>query len=609
MSTDSVRVANVSTDSVRVANVSTDSVRVANVSTDSVRVASVSTDSVRVASVSSVRVASVSADSVRVASVSTDSVRVANVSTDSVRVANVSTDSVRVANVSTDSVRVASVSTDSVRVANVSADSVRVASVSADSVRVANVSADSVRVASVSTDSVRVANVSADSVQIDTGLIDAGSFLFDKEVLQTPSDKNSFLSQYRALEVKQKVRGFFVYRDKFSANNLVTSWVIDPLKGFGILLETEMNDMLENYLIKGGVMFTTNFKNTDLFLNYDYLKERVDYSMRYEREVIYVDHQLKLAERYVKNTFQLGASYPFNIRTKIAVKPFFTETRYDDLFPQTSPISSGFKFDESVKNRFGGVSLELVYDNSIVKELNYREGFRGKVSLKHHRGLTDNKTSFSNLSIDLRHNQKIHRQIVLAGRLFYGRFFGDNPQKYLLGGSDNWLFNKSANDTNSPLNLLNAEKTTTKGSINSQLLFAEFVTSLRGFDYGSLYGTNALLANLELRIPIVRYFHNGPISSNFFRNLQFTGFYDIGSSWTHGSPFSESSNIDSRTEKPPGSPFQYTIIDHKNPWIYSYGIGFRTVLLGYYMKFDLAWPVENFIVKSPRLFATLGFDF
>lgn len=452
-----------------------------------------------------------------------------------------------------------------------------------------------------------VDNTKVDSVAVDTGLIDTDSFIFDEEVLQAPADKNSFLSQYRALQVKEKIRGPFQYENRFSADNLVTSWVIDPLRGFGVLLETEMNDMLENHLIKGGAMFTTDFKNADLFVSYDYLRERIDYSARYEREVIYVDTQPILAERYVKNTFQVGASYPFNIRTKLSINPFFTETRYDDLFPNTSPTSSGFNFDKSEKNHFAGVNLELVYDNSILRELNQRVGSRGKISFTHHEGLTNKKAGFSNLSIDLRHNQKIHRQIVLAGRVFYGRFFGENPQKYLLGGMDNWLFNDKSEGTNSPLNLVNREGTTTKGPINSQLLFTEFVTSLRGFDYGVLYGENALLANIELRIPIVRYFHNGPISSNFFRNLQFTGFYDVGSSWTGGSPFSEGSSIDPRTEIE--GPFQYTIIDHKNPWLYSYGVGLRTVLLGYYMKFDLAWPVENFIVKSPRLSVTLGFDF
>ncbi len=34
-----------------------------------------------------------------------------------------------------------------------------------------------------------------------------------------------------------------------------------------------------------------------------------------------------------------------------------------------------------------------------------------------------------------------------------------------------------------------------------------------------------------------------------------------------------------------------------------------SVMLGYYLKFDVAWPVENFKVHDPRLMVTLGFDF
>jgi hypothetical protein len=32
-------------------------------------------------------------------------------------------------------------------------------------------------------------------------------------------------------------------------------------------------------------------------------------------------------------------------------------------------------------------------------------------------------------------------------------------------------------------------------------------------------------------------------------------------------------------------------------------------MLGYYVKFDCAWPVENYKVQPPRLMVTLGFDF
>src|SRR5690606_4598103 len=139
------------------------------------------------------------------------------------------------------------------------------------------------------------------------------------------------------------------------------------------------------------------------------------------------------------------------------------------------------------------------------------------------------------------------------------------------------------------------------------LLFVEYATSLRGFDYGTLFGNSVLLFNAELRVPLIRALSNGPISSNFFRNMQFTAFYDIGTSWSGKPPFSSENSVSYEIIEV--RPFRAEIKNYLNPWLYSYGVGMRSMMLGYYLKFDLAWPVENYEVGKPRLFATFGFDF
>ena len=115
--------------------------------------------------------------------------------------------------------------------------------------------------------------------------------------------------------------------------------------------------------------------------------------------------------------------------------------------------------------------------------------------------------------------------------------------------------------------------------------------------------------NMELRFPIIRYFHRGPISSNFFRNLILIGFYDLGSAWSGPAAFANKNNLNATVIKDENSPFQATIKNFSNPWLYSYGTGIRTVLLGYFMKFDVAWPVQDFEVGSPGFYVTLGYDF
>src|SRR5690606_5337177 len=92
---------------------------------------------------------------------------------------------------------------------------------------------------------------------------------------------------------------------------------------------------------------------------------------------------------------------------------------------------------------YAGARREIVYDNSITTGMNLMEGTRGKISFIHYQGLDNQDLSFSRASVDLRHYQKVYREIVFAVRGFAGTFFGPSPKKFLLGGMNNWLFNKT----------------------------------------------------------------------------------------------------------------------------------------------------------------------
>ena len=222
------------------------------------------------------------------------------------------------------------------------------------------------------------------------------------------------------------------------------------------------------------------------------------------------------------------------------------------------------------------------------------------MNFTHFEGIGSKQASFSHMAVDVRHYQPIYKEIVFALRGFTGTFFGNSPKSYTLGGMDNWFGNRTNKQgTGNPL--ANGE------GYNNNLIFTEFATSLRGFNYATQYGNSVALANAELRVPLIRALSSGPITSNFFRNMQLTAFYDIGTSWTGKPPIN--SNTSTQTRVVEGGPFKAEIKDFLNPWLYSYGFGFRSMMLGYYMKFDLAWPVENYQVKDPRIFVTLGFDF
>jgi len=439
--------------------------------------------------------------------------------------------------------------------------------------------------------------------------LNTDDYVFEDEVVKQKQQPNeTFLTRYMKAREVSKVLGPFPYEPKFSYDNLVTNFVVDPLRGFSFRLETQMNDMLENYRFNGGLQVAIqDLKSGDIFAEFQYLPHRIDFSARFDRKVIYwPTHEQNNTgsvnpqnQRYSFQKIEMGASYPISVRTRVSVKPFFGNTEFVDRGPS---IPNGTLNFAPTKHQFyGGARLELVYDNSITTGLNIIEGTRGKISAITYQALGDSKKSFGQIYADVRRYQKIYKEIVFAVRGYAGTFFGKAPKNYLLGGVDNWLFN-STNYSGTKNPLVNSPTT-----YNENLLFAEFATNLRGFDYATQYGNSVAVLNTEFRIPLVRALSGGPITSNFFRNLQFTGFYDIGSSWTGAIPFGNAN--EGRIREIVSGPFTIDIKEYLNPWLYSYGFGFRSMIFGYYLKCDVAWPVVNYKVQDARAQVSLGFDF
>ncbi len=451
-------------------------------------------------------------------------------------------------------------------------------------------------------------------VRLDTlkpkEVINTDNYVFEDEALNQTQPSETFLNRYMKARDKTRTQGPFPYESRFSADNLITSAVIDPLRssagggGFGISVERQMNDMLENYRLIAGLMTTVDLRNGDFWAEAQYLPHWLDFSARFDRKgVRWEPFTSSTTFKYALNKLEVGASLPINDRMRISLKPFGAFARSANLgAANVVPIAP--PATDPVNNFYAGVKSELVYDNSINVGMNIVEGTRGKISFTHYQGLNDPNNSFSQISMDMRHYQKIYEEIIFAVRGFAGSFYGRSPKEYLLGGMDNWAFSETSYNGTTGTGEQNPLGVRTE---NQDILFAEYVTNLRGFDYATLFGNNVLLLNAEFRVPIIRALTDSPITSNFFKNLQFIAFYDIGTSWSGKPPFSDGVSVSFDRYK--SGPFQIDVKNFLNPWLYSYGVGMRSVMLGYYMKVDVAWPVENYEVGNATWFVTLGFDF
>ena len=433
--------------------------------------------------------------------------------------------------------------------------------------------------------------------------VDTKNYQFEKPKENVDNPSRSFLSIYQNIDPENNIKGPVNYETRFMTNVLVITTVIDELRSFSQLFEVQMNDFLENHRFYAGLLMPLNFNSGyDVYAEYKYLKFQVDLSTKYWRKSIQRTDGL-FRQKYNLNKFDIGASFPFNPNLRLEVVPFFAQTRYDDLDPRLLIINPPPPEPSTSKANYGGLGLNLVFDNSLVMGTNLHDGTRAKLKYENYSALNSNAQSFSKLEIDVRHYERITKGVTFAFKGYFGGFFGKAPKQYLLGGVDNWMFNQTNGGCTSEDCALFLQTLYD----NSDILFHKF-TNLRGYDYNTFSGSKVLTFSAELRLPIFEFFERIEQRSSFIRNLQLLAFYDIGSAWDDLSPFKDTNNLNTEVVDP-GGPFDAVINNFNNPWLQSTGFGFRSKVFGFFAKFELAWPMRNFKIEDPKFMASIGYDF
>ena len=414
---------------------------------------------------------------------------------------------------------------------------------------------------------------------------------------------SSILNNINNFQNRTKLSGPINYNYSLVKNNFNSFIKIDPLEGYGSQIETDFIDILEDHKLyaKAFVPFSS-IKSSDIYTEYTYLKKRIDFKLSYNRKIYFAEDQENfLYHKYSLNGFKIKAMYPLSNFVRLEIAPFFTRTEFSDLdYRVLNNTPPPFLYYN--RTNYTGYTSNIIYDNSTKIGMNLEEGTKLKISYNNYFSLNNDLKDFNNLSIDLIHHQKISNHIILSSRVFYGGSFGDNPNKYILGGVQNSIFSSTNEDTpNNPLAIAS-------GVDNSTILFSKFV-DLRGYDFNKFNGKKVLLLSSELRIPLVKTLFNNEVSSEFLNNFQLIGFFDLGSSWDENSPFSIQSDVNTWIIKEPGSVFQAEIENSKNPWLASYGFGIRSLITDYYIKLDIAKPIEDYTTGKTKIHFSIGYSF
>ena len=392
-----------------------------------------------------------------------------------------------------------------------------------------------------------------------------------------------------------RTSGPYDYKNLFGTDIVSSTLQVDPLRGFGLLIESKMSDLMGNHKVNLGFFGIADLKSSSIYGEYVYLKKRVDMGARVDR-ITYFPSDGNVSQRYVTNTVQTRFSYPLSVYSRFTASPFVTQTRFSDLSDYTTVVTY-----PDVKRLYVGTKFELVFDNTTSSGMNMVEGTRAKISFDNYVNTSTATGNFNRFNIDIRRYQKIHRGAILALRGAFGRAFGQSPPSYIFGGMDNWLFNSTGKGTvENPLAI-------TTGKDNTDIMFTKYVTNVRGFKYNAQSGESYFLVNAEFRLPIIKYFYSGSISSAFLRNFQFVAFTDIGAAWYGASPFNGNNSLNKTITK--GKSFETEVNNYRSPFLYGYGLGARTFLFGYYVKADVAWGIQDSVALKPQFYFTFGYDF
>lgn len=368
----------------------------------------------------------------------------------------------------------------------------------------------------------------------------------------------------------------------------------DP--GGSLLMKVGAIDLFEDYRLTGAYRFSGSFDSNEYLVSLEDLKNRFDKQYIFHRQTYTETSEDATALINVQTTELISVlKFPFDQVTSL--KGSLT-LRYDRAVYKA--IDEYTLIEPDIYKFWGGLKLEYIFDNTISRGLNLYNGTRFKLFGEFYNQLDTRQSDLFVIGADLRHYQKIHRDLIFAIRIAASTSFGHSRLIYYLGGVDNWTNFSSDVETFISLDEVPIDE-------SQNFAFQAVATNMRGFPQNIRNGNSFVVLNNELRWPVFRYILNRPINSDFFNNFQVIGFGDIGTAWSGKSPYEDSNAYN--TEEIDNPPVYIEIDKNNLPFVEGFGFGVRSRLLSYFIRLDWAWGIENSVIQDRIFYFSLDLDF
>ena len=361
--------------------------------------------------------------------------------------------------------------------------------------------------------------------------------------------------------------------------------------GINGLIKIGASDVFEDHRIVGGFKIGFDLKSNEVFLSTENRSGRYDKQWMFYRQS-FPNTDAFGAPKQLSHQIRYSVKYPLNELASLRGSVTGRNDRSTFLATDITNMQRKAEFEY-----WGIGKLEFVYDNTRAKGVNVLFGTRYKVFAEYFNRIDESSKNITVVGLDFRHYIKIHRNLVWANRFAASTSGGTQKLVYYLGSVDNWV-NFSSNPTFNP---------EVPVAQDQNYAYQALAANLRGFSQNIRNGNSFAVFNSEVRWPVFSYLLNRPIKNEFINSFQLIAFGDIGTAWTGKSPYANdnSFNIQTITQ----NPITVTIQREQEPLVGGYGWGMRGKLLGYFVRADWAWGVDDGEVKPRIFYLSLALDF
>ncbi len=419
-------------------------------------------------------------------------------------------------------------------------------------------------------------NVYGDSVQIDFG-----NYVF----LPTEVDSEKIIDKNLAEKNKLKFQNNLDENGNYLVNKYKVAFSPDIVYAnagystlYGLLGTTviSFSDVLGNHRLIGITSLQIDLKNSDYGLSYFFLPKRINFGV----EGFHTARFVFLRRGFGSNLFRFrnfglvtSMSYPLSRFYRLDAGLSYLNVSMENL---DNP------FEPEKRANYIIPSVSFVHDNVLWGYTAPVDGTRYRFDIMGNPGITESNLTFYSFLADYRKYFRLGDEYSFAFRFSGGFSGGANPQRFFMGGTENWI-NRTFATGDVPLDS------------PSDFAFLTSALPLRGYNYAERIGSKYSLLNLELRFPLIRYLITGGLPL-FFKDIQGVIFLDAGAAWNE-------------TGK-----LRFFEHDRNNNFVSKdlltgTGFGARLFFLYFLLRIDVAWAYNFDHFSSPKYYFSLGADF